>query len=562
MTSVSGTHAGGPDPTAGGEDASGPAAAPAAGDIGLGARGDAVRDAQAKLAALGLLKGPVDGIFGRLTEAAVAAFQRASGLPARGSLDAATLEKLDGGAGAAPATPPAPAPSPATAAPAEAIRAKLDPDGEASFDRLLAAGNRDVLAPLAALAAAPRDPRLGTSTGEVLKEVIEEVEDPGKVQQGMIGTCGPTTLQYVMARDHAAEFVKIVDQLTRPGLQATTLEGARMSVPDDAVKDDKTWYNVVERVFQSSVENSFGGLVARAGRVMDGHHEQGLTVGAARDAYQQMTGVPADAKAQYTWWIFSVGDDPKQTLDRIESSIDDGADVMVCLDWDRVYGFHEGHYLAAERIEYDDQGRPQAVILRNPWGADELADPASGGPKRALVNGEGEVRVAWADFAKSLQGAVFPREDYPNDREAPSADRVAALRRMLSEPLDGARRESIFQLFQAADAAEMSAMLDAVPAASLLRAFTNADERATALLYVASFPDVANNARHLGELVAAASVEDLTAFATRADDDVLEDAAATPGGQRALAAAAAALERNGSDAAKAAAEKIRRDAAG
>jgi hypothetical protein len=395
----------------------------------------------------------------------------------------------------------------------------------------------------------------------VLKEVVAQIQDPGQVQQGAIGTCGPTTLQYVMARDHAAQYVKIVDQLTRPGLKATLLEGATMSVPDDAVKDDGTWYNVSERVFQSAVENSFGGVVARLGG-LGARHEQALTEGAARTAYQQMTGVPTDSKAQYQWWIFTVGDDPKQALERIESSIDDGQDTMVCLDWDHIWGFHEGHYLAAEKIEYDAAGNPKDVILRNPWGADEMADPRSGGPKRSLVDGEGHVRVAWADFAKALQGAVFPRDDYPSDHEAPIQDRVAALRRMLTGPLDDARRESIYQLIQAASEDEMSAMLDAVPAASVLNAVTDPFKRVTLLLYFASFDQAGRNATHLGELLRAASPADLIAFANRADDDVLSDAAASPAGYAALASAATALERIGSDDAKAGAAKIRGDIAG
>jgi len=52
------------------------------------------QQAQSKLAALGLNPGPLDGVAGGATRTAVQAFQKQSGLPETGVLDAATLEKL------------------------------------------------------------------------------------------------------------------------------------------------------------------------------------------------------------------------------------------------------------------------------------------------------------------------------------------------------------------------------------------------------------------------------------------------------------------------------------
>lgn len=54
-----------------------------------------VAQAQSGLAALGMKPGPVDGIAGPLTRAAVARFQAASGLHANGELDAKTRQALD-----------------------------------------------------------------------------------------------------------------------------------------------------------------------------------------------------------------------------------------------------------------------------------------------------------------------------------------------------------------------------------------------------------------------------------------------------------------------------------
>lgn len=68
-----------------------------------------LRAAQAALTFLGFDPGPVDGLPGRKTAAAIADFQRARGLAATGILDDATASKIS--AAAFPAPRPAPRPS-------------------------------------------------------------------------------------------------------------------------------------------------------------------------------------------------------------------------------------------------------------------------------------------------------------------------------------------------------------------------------------------------------------------------------------------------------------------
>src|SRR5882672_8795872 len=52
------------------------------------------QQAQSKLKSLGLDPGPLDGVAGGATRTAVQAFQKQSGIPETGALDAATLDKL------------------------------------------------------------------------------------------------------------------------------------------------------------------------------------------------------------------------------------------------------------------------------------------------------------------------------------------------------------------------------------------------------------------------------------------------------------------------------------
>jgi hypothetical protein len=89
-------------------------AAPAA-VLRFGARGDDVKQLQTALHALGLLAGPIDGVFGRGTERAVATFQRQHGLTPDGVAGPRTRAALTG---------------PRTAAMADAAKALVEKRGE------------------------------------------------------------------------------------------------------------------------------------------------------------------------------------------------------------------------------------------------------------------------------------------------------------------------------------------------------------------------------------------------------------------------------------------------
>jgi hypothetical protein len=54
-----------------------------------------VREAQRTLGELGYRPGPVDGVVGRRTQSALAAYQRSERIPVTGYLDAETLVRLD-----------------------------------------------------------------------------------------------------------------------------------------------------------------------------------------------------------------------------------------------------------------------------------------------------------------------------------------------------------------------------------------------------------------------------------------------------------------------------------
>jgi peptidoglycan hydrolase-like protein with peptidoglycan-binding domain len=58
------------------------------------AKGEAVRRLQQALTSMGFDTGPIDGMFGRRTEAGVSAFQKAAGLPVDGVVEPKTWEAI------------------------------------------------------------------------------------------------------------------------------------------------------------------------------------------------------------------------------------------------------------------------------------------------------------------------------------------------------------------------------------------------------------------------------------------------------------------------------------
>lgn len=88
-------------------------AAPAGGPrLVVGARGEAVKELQTRLKALGLYAGAIGGNFGTATEAAVKAFQRQKGLTVDGWAGPQTMAALRAATGNVPPAPSTSAPSP------------------------------------------------------------------------------------------------------------------------------------------------------------------------------------------------------------------------------------------------------------------------------------------------------------------------------------------------------------------------------------------------------------------------------------------------------------------
>jgi hypothetical protein len=80
--------------------------------VSMGSRGSAVQTLQSRLQALGFSPGPIDGIFGSGTDAAVRAFQRSRGLSVDGVVGPQTWGALYASSAPSPPRPSTPSPPP------------------------------------------------------------------------------------------------------------------------------------------------------------------------------------------------------------------------------------------------------------------------------------------------------------------------------------------------------------------------------------------------------------------------------------------------------------------
>lgn len=121
------------------------------------AQSTAVQQAQERLETLGLSPGPVDGVMGSRTRAALSEFQQRNDLPVTGELDLATQRALSGGLRPVPSSAPVTAPS---AVPAPEVALTPLPPPEATQSEVNTGANTQPArsTPVSAAPVAPQGP--------------------------------------------------------------------------------------------------------------------------------------------------------------------------------------------------------------------------------------------------------------------------------------------------------------------------------------------------------------------------------------------------------------------
>ncbi|WP_434048368.1 MULTISPECIES: peptidoglycan-binding domain-containing protein [Sorangium] len=279
----------------------------------------------------------------------------------------------------------------------------------AALDRLLAAGRLHtgaLLPNLATMAGVRRDPRLvlegGIDPHLVLAQAIRHVDNPLRVKQGAChGTCGAGTMEYVLLRVDPAEFVRIVDGITREAGEVTLRSGRAIRMPRSAIQRDASGRVDIDRLFQSALMNHATAMswIFDYDNAEDNDSFWAALGGDSRVPLGNFTSLFQDIMGGSYTSVSSLLRSGASVAAEVAGAMGRGERVPVLLKWEGGY-----HWVAAEKIERGADGAPASVVLRNPVGSDSC----KGTPPRApLPEGCGRFRMKYADLAAHIDGATI-----------------------------------------------------------------------------------------------------------------------------------------------------------
>ncbi|WP_437927341.1 peptidoglycan-binding domain-containing protein [Sorangium sp. So ce291] len=291
------------------------------------------------------------------------------------------------------------------------VRRALGGDARAlaALDRLLAAGRLHtgaLLPNLGAMAGVRRDPRLvlegGIDPHLVLAQAIRHVDNPLRVKQGAChGTCGAGTMEYVLLRVDPAEFVRILDGITREAGEVTLRSGRVLRMPRNAILRDASGRVDIDRLFQSALMNHATAMswIFDYDNPADNDSFWAALGGDSRVPLGNFTSLFQDILGGSYTSVSSLLRSGASVADDVAGAMGRGEKVPILLKWEGGY-----HWVAAEKIERGADGKPTSVILRNPAGSDSC----KGAPPRApLPEGCGRFRMRYADLAANIHGATL-----------------------------------------------------------------------------------------------------------------------------------------------------------
>lgn len=226
----------------------------------------------------------------------------------------------------------------------------------------------------------------GVTTEKIVGGLVLEIGDAGNICQGNHGTCGATSVEYLMATNYPAEFARLVGQLANGG-RATMANGGSLTRVADSIANENSGRTAVDRLFQSAAMNNseMGAYSDRTDTHASGGG--GLTQDDVTNLVEGMSKV--DYRTVY-------GNDAG-VLALIQRATQQGQEVPVGLNWAGA----GGHELLVTKMENGQ------VYLRNPWGSNETGSPFNG-PQRQLLDNKGNVVMTQAEFQRYLISSSVP----------------------------------------------------------------------------------------------------------------------------------------------------------
>jgi hypothetical protein len=208
----------------------------------------------------------------------------------------------------------------------------------------------------------------GVDRGQLMNDVVREVENPVRIDQQDVNTCGATTGQILLVRKSPAEYVRLISGLASPEGSVKAAGGATLRRAEDWQADNDGNRSVSSRLIQPplmQIGQTFPGEkyhnttdIGTVGPFTDPFSQGLLGFGGAR-IFSQLTGV------HYEDHTFFRGT-RTENWERVHKALDQGkGPIPVCISWD-----DGGHFVQIDRIK-DGQ-----VHYTNPWGQRERMSEA------------------------------------------------------------------------------------------------------------------------------------------------------------------------------------------
>jgi hypothetical protein len=244
------------------------------------------------------------------------------------------------------------------------------------------------------------------------RELVGNIAQPGNTNQRARGTCAPTSVEYLHAKNQPSDYARTVTGLLSEKGDVRMNNGDIMHRNASGLGPDNSGRTSVDRIYQSSMMDYADGDKLTYNNATDQHvdangkdHHQGMFSSEKQRALDAITGQHNDV----TGWdnnntgVFGIR---RFTLERdMMHELHEGRNPSVSMVWDKNPGARDAnHALTVDRIDGD------YVYLRNPWGNDEKG--GSNGPPREVVDpNTGLVRMKKDDFYSRLSEVTEQHDD-------------------------------------------------------------------------------------------------------------------------------------------------------
>lgn len=260
----------------------------------------------------------------------------------------------------------------------------------------------------------------------VLGDVIKQTADPGLIRQGSKGTCVPTSLEFVQARNQPAEYARVVAGLTSKEGTVELKDGTNIARDHNLVAEDGSGRSSASRVYQASMMEFANGSLDY--RNEEDQHFRNNWFGVSepvtnndgkpsRGLYPSQSEVLGEALFGKN---FETHRGPhrgggEQWKQDISGALEGEKVVRVGMRWSRNPDDRDGyHSLTVEKM--DDKH----VYLRNPWGAGEAGnqdESRASGPIREALRPDGPAlgqdQVFGGMMGGMMGGGGAPQSDIP-----------------------------------------------------------------------------------------------------------------------------------------------------